>query len=184
MQQIREILARMNAKLESWGEKTQAESEAFRAKMKAVIQVIRSELVETTACNETTESKPDPGMMQSTEEPKEIAKGEAAVMPVREPRKRRRVCNLAAERRQKRKERTRGHRASRRKSTAACSKVSRRAKVARRKGNIVRNKWTRAKAERGIQEVRTRHEGKKGVKDLGGGRPRYLRKRDVKKLGL
>jgi hypothetical protein len=36
--------------------------------------------------------------------------------------------------------------------------MSRRAKVARRKGNIVRNKWTRAKVERGIQKVRSRHE--------------------------
>jgi hypothetical protein len=51
------------------------------------------------------------------------------------------------------------------------------AKVARRKGNIVRNKWTRAKAERGIQKVRTSHKGRKRVKDLGGGRLHYLRKR-------
>jgi hypothetical protein len=43
-------------------------------------------------------------------------------------------------------------------------------KVARSKRNIIRNKWTRAKAERGIQKVRTRHEGRKRVKDLGGGR--------------
>jgi hypothetical protein len=115
-------------------------------------------------------------------------------MPVGEPKKRRRVQNLAAERRQKRKERTRGNRGSRKKLAAAYMKVSRRAKVAwrkkrdffrnvqthlncgarkelvvagskmnrregvaRRKGNIVRNKWTRAKTERGIQKVWTRH---------------------------
>jgi hypothetical protein len=58
------------------------------------------------------------------------------------------------------------------------------AKAARCKGNIVRNKWTRAKAWRGIQKMRTRHEGRKRVKDLSGGRPRYLRKRDLKKLRL
>jgi hypothetical protein len=29
-----------------------------------------------------------------------------------------------------------------------------------------------------------RHEGRKGVKDLGGGRPRYLRKQDLMKLQL
>jgi hypothetical protein len=63
-------------------------------------------------------------MMQSKGEHQEITKGEAAVMPVGEPRKRRRVCNLAAERRQKRKERTRGYRGSRRKSAAACKRVS------------------------------------------------------------
>jgi hypothetical protein len=62
--------------------------------------------------------------------------------------------------------------------------MTHRAKVARHKGNIVKNKWTRAKAERGIEKVRTRHKGRKRVKDLGGGRPRYLRKRDLKKLRL
>jgi hypothetical protein len=41
--------------------------------------------------------------MQSIEEHQDIPKGEAAVMPVGEPRKRRKVCNLAAELRQKRK---------------------------------------------------------------------------------
>jgi hypothetical protein len=54
-------------------------------------------------------------MMQSIEEHQEIPQEEAAVMSVGEPRKRRRVCNLAAELRQKRKERTRGNRGYRRK---------------------------------------------------------------------
>jgi hypothetical protein len=58
------------------------------------------------------------------------------------------------------------------------------AKVARRKGNIVRSRWTRAKAEWWIQKVWTHHESRKSVKDLGGGWPRYLRKRDLKKLLL
>jgi hypothetical protein len=62
--------------------------------------------------------------------------------------------------------------------------MNHRPKVARRKENIVRNKWTRAKADRGIQKMRTRHEGRKSVNDLGGGRPRYLRKRDLKKREL
>jgi hypothetical protein len=69
---------------------------------------------------DTEKTKPNPGMMQSTEEHQEIPKGEAAVMPVGEPRKRRRVSNLATERCQKRKERTRGNHGSRRKSAAAC----------------------------------------------------------------
>jgi hypothetical protein len=71
---------------------------------------------ETTACQEATETEPDPRMMQSIKEHQEISKEEAAVMPVGEPRKRRRVCSLAAERRQKRKERSRGNCGSRRKS--------------------------------------------------------------------
>jgi hypothetical protein len=75
--------------------------------------------------------------MQSIEENQEIPKGEAAVMPVGEPRKRCRVWNLAADRRQKRKERTRGYRWSRRKSAAASRSVSRRAKVVCRKRKLV-----------------------------------------------
>jgi hypothetical protein len=82
---------------------------------------------------DTEKTEPDPGLMQSTEEHQEIPKEEAAVMPVGEPRKRRKVCNLAAEHRQKRKERTRENRGSWRKSAAACRKASRRAKVAWRK---------------------------------------------------
>jgi hypothetical protein len=71
-------------------------------------------LKETTACNEATETESDPGTMQSIEEHQEIPKEDAAVMPVGEPRKRRKVCNLAADRRQKKKQKTRGYRGSRR----------------------------------------------------------------------
>jgi hypothetical protein len=49
------------------------------------------------------------------------------------------------------------------------------------KGNIVRNKWTRAKAATEMQRVWMHHEGRKGVKDLGGRQP-YLKKQDLKKL--
>jgi hypothetical protein len=77
-------------------------------------------------------------MMQYIEEHQEIPKGEAAGTPVEEPRKRRRVRNLVAERRQKPKERTQGYGESRRKLAAACRKVSRSAKVAWRKRNIIR----------------------------------------------
>jgi hypothetical protein len=59
-------------------------------------------------------------------------------MPVGEPRKRRRVCNLATECCQKRKERTQGNNASRRKSATAYGKVFHRAKVAWQKRKLVR----------------------------------------------
>jgi hypothetical protein len=62
---------------------------------------------ETTACNGATEAKLNPGLMQSIEEHEDIPKEEAAVMPVGVPRKLHRVCNLATECHQKRKERTR-----------------------------------------------------------------------------
>jgi hypothetical protein len=100
---------------------------------------------------DTEKTEPNTGMMQSTEEHQEIPKGEATVMPVGEPRKRRRIRNLAAEHRQKRKERTRENRGSRRKSAAACRKVSRHAKVAWRKRNIARKDCTWASVVQEIQ---------------------------------
>jgi hypothetical protein len=93
---------------------------------------------ETTASQEATENEHDPGKRQSMEEHQEIPKGEASVMPVRELRKWHRVRSLAAERRQKRKERTQENRGSRRKSAASCRKVTRHAKVAWYKRNLVR----------------------------------------------
>jgi hypothetical protein len=107
--------------------------EIIQCEMKAAIQYVWSELDETTTCREETETEPNPGIMKFTEEHQENPKGKAAVMAVGGPRKRCRVRNLAAERRQKRKERTRRYRGSRRKLAAACRKVSRPAKVARRK---------------------------------------------------
>jgi hypothetical protein len=86
----------------------------------------------------TEKTEPDPGMMQSTDAHQEIPKGEAAVMPVGELRKRRRVRSLAAEHNQKRKEGTRGNRGSRRKSAAACRKVSRCARVPWHRKSVVR----------------------------------------------
>jgi hypothetical protein len=99
--------------------KIRAETDAIRTETKAVHERRMAKLDVhqkwTTANRESTETKPDPGIMQYIEEHQEIAKEDAAVMPVRKPRKRRRICNLAAERRQKKKERTRGNRESRRK---------------------------------------------------------------------
>jgi hypothetical protein len=112
--------------------------ETFQNGMKAAIQSVRPESDETTPCNEETEIKPDPGLMQSIEEHQKIPKEDAAVMPFGGPRKRRRGCNLAAKRRQKRKERTQGNSRFRKKLAAACKRVSRRARVAWRKSNLVR----------------------------------------------
>jgi hypothetical protein len=56
--------------------------ETIQHGMKVVIQLIQSELDETTACNKATETEPIPQMMQSIEEHQDIPKGEAAVMPV------------------------------------------------------------------------------------------------------
>jgi hypothetical protein len=155
--------------------------------------------------------KANPEERQSVGEHQEIPKEEATVMPVGEPKKRRRNRNLAAERRQKLKERTRGYCGSRNRVTVADRKVSRRAAVARRRRDIFAQERTRVKrgtleqlvaarigatlrakmAGRQTSKRRTfvrkrqsKHEGKNGVKDLGGGRPRYLRKQDLQKLQL
>jgi hypothetical protein len=106
---LEEMLARMREDIKS----VQAEmrstlctfrselKETIQRQMRAAIQSVRSELDETTTCQKATETEPDPGMMQSKEGHQENLKEETAVMPVGEPRKQRRVCNLAAERRQR-----------------------------------------------------------------------------------
>jgi hypothetical protein len=79
---------------------------------------------ETAASQEDTETKPDPGTMQSVEEHQEIPKEDAAVMPVGEPRKRRRDRNLAAGRRQKPKRRIQASCESRRRLIVAGKKIT------------------------------------------------------------
>jgi uncharacterized protein YhaN len=108
---LAEISARMNADLKDLKEdikSSQAEmrsaicaiwselKETIQHEMKAVIPPIWSELDETTACNEATETEPDPRMMQSIEEHQENRKEDAAGTSVGGPRKRHRICNLAA----------------------------------------------------------------------------------------
>jgi hypothetical protein len=111
--------------------------------------------------------------MQSIEEHQEIPKEEAAVMPGRGPRKRCKVRNLAAERCQKPKERTRGYRGSQKRLIVVYRKMSRHATVAWHKRHIVRKNWIRSKVERTTQIVgllrknlRSRQEGCKATKNL------------------
>jgi hypothetical protein len=143
---LKGMMAEMNAKMD--GNQAEMRSifctfrselkETIQRHMRATVQSVRSEFDETTACNEATETAPDPRMMQSIKGHQESSMGEAAVMPVGEPRKWHRVCNMAAERLQKTKETTREYRGSRKKLSVACRNVFRRAKVARRKRKLVR----------------------------------------------
>jgi hypothetical protein len=97
------MMDELNAKVDSNQAEMRSElKETTQHKMKAVIQPIQSELNEMTACNEATE--PNPETMQSIEEHQVIPKEDAAVMPVRGPRKQHRVCNLATEHCHKMKE--------------------------------------------------------------------------------
>jgi hypothetical protein len=136
-----ELLLSMQAKMDADQKSMETNRKAYHEEMMAMVDAYHERLMaclgKTEADTEKTET--DPGMMQSTEEHQEIPKGEAAEMPVRELRKRRRVRSLAAERHQKRKERTRGNCGSRRKSAAACRKVSRCARVAWHRKSVVRN---------------------------------------------
>jgi hypothetical protein len=129
----------------AWLEKLHAETATIRAETKAIrerMAKLNAHHERTLGHREATETEPDPEMMQSAEEHQEIPNEDASVMPVGEPRKWLRVQNLAAERRLKRKKRTRGNRGSRRKSAFARRKVIRHAGVAWRKRVVVRKYWT------------------------------------------
>jgi hypothetical protein len=122
----------------------------------AAIQSLRACRKETMACQETTEARlecEEPTLVdiESEAEHRDVSTEEAAVKSSGTMKKRHRGRHLAARRRGQPKGLTRGICGSRRKLTAACRKVSRRARVAWHKRNVVRNKWTRAKAQRGIR---------------------------------
>jgi hypothetical protein len=120
LKELREEIKSGQAEMRSTVSAMRSElKETIQHEMKAVTQPIRAELDEKTACNGVTETEPEPGLIQSVEEHQEAPKEDAAVMPVGGLRKRRRVCSLVAKHPQKRKERTRGYRGSRRKSAAA-----------------------------------------------------------------
>jgi hypothetical protein len=121
--------------------------------------------------------------MESEGERREVSKEHATMESGKAPSKRQREQHLAAVRRGKPKELTRGDCGSRRKLAAACRKVSRRARVVWRKRNIITNNWIRDTDEQGPQRVGalrkklwTRHGGRRVRKGIGGRRPLYLRK--------
>jgi hypothetical protein len=82
-------------------------------------------------------------MMQSIGEHQEVPKEEAAVMPVGGLRKRRRNRNLAAEHHQKPKGRIQASCESQKRLTVASRKMTRHARVAWRRKNVVRKDQTR-----------------------------------------
>jgi Zn-finger nucleic acid-binding protein len=144
---------------------------------------------EATAFNEATEAdiekiEPDPGMMQSVGEHREVPKGEAAAMPAGGLRKRRRDRNLAAERRQKPKERARGYCGSRKRATVAGRRITRCAGVAWLRRGDLRKDCTRAKVERAIRRVGPLRKNLRTHHDLGSKRPLYVRKKRATAIGI
>jgi hypothetical protein len=123
----------------------------------AAIHSLRACRSETAAFQEATEgdtekTEPDPGIMQSVREHQEVTKEDAAVMPVGGLRKRRRDRNLAAGRRQKPKRSIPASCESRRRSTVAGRKMTRRATVELCSENVVRKDWNRNQAKRGTSK--------------------------------
>jgi hypothetical protein len=138
MQQLLATMEEMEANRKAYQEEMREEIKSGQAEMRSTLDEWLMDLKdgrkETTACNITTETKFDPGLIKSIKEHQDIPQGEAAAMPVGEPNKRRRVYDLVrnAARRGRKDPRNRG---SRRKSAAACRKMFRSAKVAWRKRN-------------------------------------------------
>jgi hypothetical protein len=126
---------------------------------KAANHSVRACRRETMACQETPEAcleceETISVVVESDTEHQEVSKEYAAVVTVKAASKQHRDRHLAAGRSGKPKELTRGDCGSRRKLAAAYMKVSRRARMAWRKRNIVMNNWTRDKVERGSRRVR------------------------------
>jgi hypothetical protein len=87
---------------------------------------------------DTEKTDPDPGMMQSTVVHQEFSKNDAAVIPVKGRKKRRRARKPAAGRCGEPNELTRSDCGSGKHLAAACKKITRRATVAWRKRKVLR----------------------------------------------
>jgi hypothetical protein len=134
---------------------------------------------ETKAYPEQMEANPEE--IESEAEHEKFPKEQAAMKPVGGLMKRHRGRNLVAERLQKPKEMTWGDCGSLKQLAAVGMRTTRRAEVAWRKGNVIRKNRTIDKVERGTlkgrtlgKRQRTRQEGNKGIKGLGGRQPLYL----------
>jgi hypothetical protein len=126
--------------------------EEMMAKLEANMNAWREEMKADREARKPTDLEANREEIQSEAEHQEVPKEHAAVGGLR---KRCRGRNLAAERRQKSKERTRVNCGSRRKLAAAGLKMTHRAEVARRKGNFVGNNRTRDSVVRGTLKRRT-----------------------------
>jgi hypothetical protein len=88
-------------------EEMNAKMDPSHKKMMAILDANHERIIAPLGKAEVTDFKTNPEEMEYVAEHQEIPKEDAAVMPVEEPRKGRRVRNLAAERRQKMRERNR-----------------------------------------------------------------------------
>jgi hypothetical protein len=126
MQQIMEMLVEMKEKMADRIADREERREAHKSLM-AGLGLIKA----------NTE-KINSGVMQSIEEHHDVPSEDVAVMPVKGLKKRRRGRKSTAGRRGEPKKLNRGSCGSRKKLAAACREVSRRATVAWRKRNLIR----------------------------------------------
>jgi hypothetical protein len=159
IQQIVQMLAKLQASQNAYYEKIMAMSDALHERTIACFGQMETRLEyeeptsgnikddrnEMTAYNEATEEieKINPGMMQSVEEHQDVLNEDVAVMPVGEPKKRRRGRKLTSVRCGGPKKLNRGNCGSWKKLAAACRKVSCHATVAWRKRKVFRKSETR-----------------------------------------
>jgi hypothetical protein len=129
--------------------------------------------------------------MESEVKHREISKECATVETGKVPSKQHRDRHLTAGCREKPKERTWVNGGSRRKLAAACRRVSRCARVAWRKRNIITNNLIRDKVERGTWRVGmlrkklwTHHGGRRGRKSIGGKGLLFLRNEWTTAIGI
>jgi hypothetical protein len=128
---VKGMMAKMSAKMD-----------AQHKKMMAMLDAHHERTMASLGKMEAKDFKAIPEEMETVTEHQEIHKKDATLMPVGEPRKWRRVCNLAVERSQKMKERTRGKSRFKRKLAATCRKVSRHAKVPLQECSDPKKLWT------------------------------------------
>jgi hypothetical protein len=146
-----------------------AEMRAGHEEMMAMLGAHHERSMACLGNTETTDEE-----MDSETGNKEVPKEDAVVKPVEGRKKRQTGRNLAEERRQKPKD------GSRRKLAATRRGTNRRAKVARRKGNVVGENRTRDNVVRGTPKGRTLERRQRAQEQCDKG----IRKRDVKELRL
>jgi hypothetical protein len=163
--QIGSLASRMDTNHEKRMAEIHAETEAIRARTKAMHEK-RMEAnfnicqKETIACQETTEAnreKKEPSLkeIQSIVERRKVPVVDAVVKPVRGQKRRQRGQHLAAGQHEEPKKLTQGDCGSQGMLVAACRKVSRRAAVTWCKRGVVRKNWISAKVTQGTWRTRT-----------------------------
>jgi hypothetical protein len=164
--EIGSLVSRMEADRKNDGEEMKQEIRAGQEHLMTTINAYHERNMAVLGKTEAKDLKVNPEEIEPDSEHREVPQEVAAVKSSGTMKKRHRDRHLAAGRCGKPKELTRGDCGSRRKLAAACRKVSRRARASWHSRNTARE-YIRAKVERGIRTVRTRHEGGNGMKGLG-----------------